>query len=52
MGSVYLSDFYNHEKMKKDIVKSLGAMWSPRYYRWYLRADRLEKAANIIKKLA
>lgn len=37
---------------KKDIVKSLGAMWSPRYYRWYLRADRLEKAANIIKKLA
>lgn len=36
---------------KKDIVKSLGAMWSPRYYRWYLRADRLEKAANIIKAM-
>ena len=37
---------------KKDICKAIGAMWSPRYYRWYLRADRLEKAANIIKKLA
>jgi hypothetical protein len=37
---------------KKDICKAIGAMWSPRYYRWYLRADRLEKAADIIKKLA
>lgn len=36
---------------KKDICKAIGAMWSPRYYRWYLRADRLEKAANIIKAM-
>jgi hypothetical protein len=33
---------------KKDICKQIGAIWSPRYYRWYIKADRLKKAAEKI----
>lgn len=36
---------------KKDIARNIGAIWSPRYYRWYISANRIKSAADKIRKM-